>query len=107
MGGGMGGSRPPGAGPRPFAPRDPGALPTPESRRQRAKPGARKQTYEKGPRGPIKQRPVTRLYDEDEEEPVDLSEFDDPAARTLDGEPDTDLDTEDFEPDDVETEEDE
>jgi cold-inducible RNA-binding protein len=109
MGGGMGGSRPPGAGPRPFAPRDPGgALPTPESRRQRAKPGARKQTYEKGPRGPIKQRPVTRLYDEDEEEPVDLSEFDDPASRTPDGdEAETDLDMDDLEADDVETEEDE
>ena len=95
----MGGSRPPGAGPRPFVPRDPGgAPPSPETRRQRAKPGARKQTYEKGPRGPIKERPVSRLYDEDEEEPVDLTEFDDPASRPSD-EADTavDLDVEDDE----------
>jgi hypothetical protein len=65
--------------------------PPTETRRQRAKPNARKQTYEKGPRGPIKERPVTRLYDDEEEEPVDLTTFDDPAASTP-GAPDDDLD---------------
>lgn len=79
-GGGFGGPRP-GGPPRPFAPRDPSGLPTgPETRRARgpAKGPVRKQTYEK-PRGPIKQRPVSRLYDEDEDlEPT--VEFDDPAA---------------------------
>lgn len=72
----------PGGPPRPFVPRDPGGLPPtgPETRRARgpAKGPVRKQTYEK-PRGPIKQRPVSRLYDEDEDlEPT--VEFDDPAA---------------------------
>jgi cold-inducible RNA-binding protein len=85
-GGGFGGPRPggPPGGPRPFAPRDPmgGMAPPSESRRQRAKPSARKQTYEKGPRGPIKERPVSRLYDDEEEENIDLTAFDDPAAST-------------------------
>jgi cold-inducible RNA-binding protein len=79
---GYGGGPRPGPS-RPFAPREPmsGPPPTgPDGRRQRSKP-SRKQTYEKGPRGPIKERPVTRLYDEDEED-IDfaLSSFDDPAS---------------------------
>jgi cold-inducible RNA-binding protein len=88
-GGGFGGPRP-GGPPRPFVPRDPG-MPPPagDSRRARgpAKGPARKQTYEKGPRGPIKERPVSRLYDEDEdlEAPV---EFDDPAASRSDADVD-------------------
>ena len=94
--GGFGGPRP-GGPPRPFAPRDPGGmLPTgPETRRARgpAKGPVRKQTYEK-PRGPIKQRPVSRLYDDDEDLEASV-EFDDPAARReavdVDG-PDTDVD---------------
>lgn len=81
--GGFSGPRPGGGGPpRPFAPREPmsgGMPPSADGRRQRAKPSARKQTYEKGPKGPIKERPVTRLYDDDEEE-VDLTTFDDPAS---------------------------
>ncbi len=84
-GGGFGPPRP-GGPPRPFTPRDPGgAPPAGESRRARgpAKGPARKQTYEKGPRGPIKERPVTRLYDEDEDLESTV-EFDDPAARRAD-----------------------
>jgi cold-inducible RNA-binding protein len=81
-GGGFGGPRP-GGPPRPFVPRDPGGPPLPgaESRRARgpAKGPVRKQTYEKGPRGPIKQRPVTRLYDEDEDLESTV-EFDDVSA---------------------------
>ena len=89
-GGGFGGPRP-GGPPRPFAPRDPG-MPPPagDSRRARgpAKGPARKQTYEKGPRGPIKERPVSRLYDEDED--LDSTvDFDDPAARRADDDVDT------------------
>jgi RNA recognition motif-containing protein len=81
--GGFGGPRP-GGPPRPFAPRDGGGMPPtgPEvSRRARGpvKGPVRKQTYEK-PRGPIKQRPVTRLYDEEEDLEATV-EFDDPAAR--------------------------
>lgn len=81
--GGFGGPRP-GGPPRPFVPRDPGGMaPTgPETRRARgpAKGPLRKQTYEK-PRGPIKQRPVSRLYDDDEDLEATASvEFDDPAA---------------------------
>lgn len=82
--GGFGGPRPGGGfgGPRPFTPRDPGPPPSGDSRRARgpAKGPQRKQNYEKGPRGPIKERPVSRLYDEDEdlESTVD---FDDPASR--------------------------
>lgn len=78
--GGYGGPRP-GGGARPFTPREPmgGGMPSSDGRRQRAKPSARKQSYEKGPRGPIKERPVTRLYDDDEED-VDLTSFDDPAS---------------------------
>lgn len=92
-GGGFGGPRP-GGPPRPFAPRDPG-LPPPgaDSRRARgpAKGPARKQTYEKGPRGPIKERPVSRLYDEDED--LDSTvEFDDPAASRADLDDHTDDD---------------
>ncbi len=76
---GYGGPRP-GGPPRPFTPREPmGAPSAPDGRRQRAKPSSRKQSYEKGPRGPIKERPVTRLYDEDEED-IDLTSFDDPAS---------------------------
>ena len=82
------GPRPGGGPPRPFVPRgDPGPPPAGgESRRQRSKPSARKQTYEKGPRGPIKERPVSRLYDDEDEDdtPIDLSEFDDPASRPAD-----------------------
>ena len=67
---------------RPFAPRDPGGLPPtgPETRRARApvKGPLRKQTYDK-PRGPIKQRPVSRLYDDEEDLEASV-EFDDPAA---------------------------
>ena len=90
--GGYGGPRPGGGGPpRPFTPREPmgGSMPpaSPDSRRQRAKPSSRKQTYEKGPRGPIKERPVTRLYDDDEED-VDLVTFDDPASSVRDGDAD-------------------
>lgn len=85
-GGGFGGGRP-GGPPRPFAPRDPGGMPPPgaDSRRARgpAKGPARKQTYEKGPRGPIKERPVSRLYDEDEDLESTV-EFDDPASRADD-----------------------
>jgi hypothetical protein len=53
---------------------------SPEGRRARgpAKGPVRKQTYEK-PRGPIKQRPVSRLYDDDEDLEASV-EFDDPAA---------------------------
>lgn len=85
--GGFGGPRPGGGGPpRPFAPRDPGGMPPPggETRRARgpAKGPARKQTYEK-PRGPIKQRPVSRLYDDDEDLESTV-EFDDPAASRQD-----------------------
>jgi len=77
----------PGGGgpPRPFTPREPmgggggGMAPPSDGRRQRAKPSSRKPTYEKGPRGPIKERPVTRLYDDDEED-IDLATFDDPAS---------------------------
>lgn len=91
--GGFGGPRP-GGPPRPFAPRDPGGMtPTgPETRRARgpAKGPLRKQTYEK-PRGPIKQRPVSRLYDDDEDLEGAVVEFDDPAASKLDGDgPDAD-----------------
>lgn len=95
-GGGFSGPRSGGApgGPRPFAPRDPmgGMAPPSENRRQRAKPSARKQTYEKGPRGPIKERPVTRLYDDEEDDPIDLTTFDDPAASTSGGADDMDDD---------------
>jgi cold-inducible RNA-binding protein len=94
--GGFGGPRP-GGPPRPFAPRDPGGMtPTgPETRRARgpAKGPVRKQTYEK-PRGPITQRPVSRLYDDDEDLEASV-EFDDPAARKA-GE-DTDMDGADVE----------
>ncbi len=57
----------------------------PETRRARgpAKGPLRKQTYEK-PRGPIKQRPVSRLYDDDEDLEGAVVEFDDPAASKLD-----------------------
>ena len=84
-GGGFGGPRP-GGPTRPFVPRDGGSsLPGAEPRRARgpAKGPARKQTYEKGPRGPIKQRPVTRLYDDDEDLESTV-EFDDPAASKVD-----------------------
>jgi hypothetical protein len=56
-----------------------------ETRRARgpAKGPLRKQTYEKGPRGPIKERPVSRLYDEDEDLESSV-EFDDPAASKTD-----------------------
>ena len=60
--------------------------PVPRSRAARAVPvkgPVRKQTYEK-PRGPIKQRPVSRLYD-DEEDLEATVEFDDPAARKAGG----------------------
>lgn len=79
---GGGFSRPSPGGPRPFTARDPtgGMAPPTDQRRQRAKPNPRTQKYEKGPRGPIKERPVSRLYDDEEEEPVDLTTFDDPAA---------------------------
>ena len=52
----------------------------PETRRARgpAKGPVRKQTYDK-PRGPIKQRPVSRLYDDEEDLEASV-EFDDPAA---------------------------
>jgi len=90
-GGGFGGPRPGGPS-RPFAPRDPGGLPTgPETRRARApvKGPLRKQTYDK-PRGPIKQRPVSRLYDDEEDLEASV-EFDDPAAsRAADDGPDAD-----------------
>jgi len=80
-GGGFGGPRPGGPS-RPFVPRDPGGMaPTgPETRRARgpAKGPVRKQTYDK-PRGPIKQRPVSRLYDDEEDLEASV-EFDDPAA---------------------------
>jgi hypothetical protein len=59
----------------------------PETRRARgpAKGPLRKQTYEK-PRGPIKQRPVSRLYDDDEDLEATASvEFDDVAASRADG----------------------
>jgi RNA recognition motif-containing protein len=81
-GGGGGFSSPRPGGPRPFTPRDPtgGMAPPTDQRRQRAKPNPRTQKYEKGPRGPIKERPVSRLYDDEEEEPVDLTTVDDPAA---------------------------
>lgn len=88
-GGGFGGPRP-GGPPRPFVPRDPGPPPPgADSRRARgpAKGPARKQTYEKGPRGPIKERPVSRLYDEDEDLEASV-DFDDPAASRVD--PDVD-----------------
>lgn len=70
-------------GPRPFTPRDPtGGMAPPDNRRQRAKPNPRTQKYEKGPRGPIKERPVSRLYDDEDDEPIDLTTFDDPASST-------------------------
>jgi len=94
--GGFSGPRPGGGtgAPRPFAPRDPmgGMAPPGETRRQRAKPSARKQTYEKGPRGPIKERPVSRLYDDEDDEPIDLTTFDDPAASSASEPDDTDDD---------------
>lgn len=98
-GGGFSGPRPGGSS-RPFAPRDPsgGMAPPTETRRQRAKPGARKQTYEKGPRGPIKERPVSRLYDDEEEEPVDLTTFDDPASAPREAAPSDDADDMDAAP---------
>lgn len=81
-GGGFSSPRP-GGPPRPFAPRDPGGMtPTgPETRRARgpAKGPLRKQTYDK-PRGPIKQRPVSRLYDDEEDLEASSVEFDDVAA---------------------------
>ncbi len=84
-GGGFGGPRP-GGPPRPFVPRDAGSsLPRAEPRRPRgpAKGPAPNHTYEKCPRGPIKQRPVTRLYDDDEDLESTV-EFDDPAASKVD-----------------------
>lgn len=88
--GGFGGPRPGGPS-RPFAPRDPMPPPGGDSRRARgpAKGPARKQTYEKGPRGPIKERPVSRLYDEDEDLEASV-DFDDPAARRADADADVD-----------------
>lgn len=84
-GGGFGGPRP-GGPPRPggFAPRDGGGMPPtgPEvSRRARGpvKGPIRKQTYDK-PRGPIKQRPVSRLYDDEEDLVETTVDFDDVAA---------------------------
>jgi hypothetical protein len=74
--------------------------PAGESRRARgpAKGPARKQTYEK-PRGPIKQRPVTRLYDDDEDLDATV-EFDDPAASRVD------VDAQDDHTDDVDARDD-
>jgi hypothetical protein len=65
--------------------------PAGDTRRTRApaKGPARKQTYEKGPRGPIKERPVSRLYDEDEDLESTV-EFDDPASSTRDDSTDDD-----------------
>lgn len=83
-GGGFGGARP-GGPPRPFAPRgDAGGAPAGGAeapRRQRTKGPLRKQTYENKPRGPIKERPVTRLYDDEEEALEPMVDFDDPASR--------------------------
>lgn len=86
-GGGGGFSSPrPGSSPRPFTARDPtGGMAPPDTRRQRAKPNPRTQKYEKGPRGPIKERPVSRLYDDEDDEPVDLTTFDDPASSPREG----------------------
>lgn len=101
-GGGFGGPRP-GGPPRPFVPRDPGGPPPAgsETRRARgpAKGPARKQNYEK-PRGPIKQRPVSRLYDDDEDLESTV-EFDDPAASR------TDMDSADVDAQDDHTDDDE
>jgi hypothetical protein len=71
----------------------------------------RKQTYEK-PRGPIKQRPVSRLYDEEEDLEATV-EFDDPAARKAGGDTaegdgaETDADGPDVEAHDDHTDDDE
>jgi RNA recognition motif-containing protein len=89
------GPRPPGGGPpppRPFRsfdspppplPRDPGAAPAPRRQRGPASGPAQKartQQYEKGPRGPLKERTGSRLYDEEEEDIIEPVDFDDPAT---------------------------
>jgi cold-inducible RNA-binding protein len=81
------GSRPPGpppprfdsAGmPAPAPPRPAGRTFGPDARPKNARPIKRK--TEQKPKGPIKERPTSRLFDVDDEEPADLTDFDDPAS---------------------------
>jgi RNA recognition motif-containing protein len=72
----------------PSAPRPAGRNFGPDARPKGARPLKRKPDQK--PKGPIKERPVSRLFDVDDEEPADLTDFDDPASSAADVEAEED-----------------